>query len=479
MSMPIHDWIEEHRDEFVRDMMDFFSIESVSLAGEGKYPFGDGCKKMLDFALERSRELGLRTENHEDYCGSALLDGKEKTELGMFSHLDVVPAGDGWATPPYEPVIKDGWIYARGSSDNKGPAVACLYALRYLKEMGISLKHTVRLYYGCNEEVGMADILYYREHYPIPAFSFAPDASFPVCAAEKGVLEGTYSRDCAGNLLSFEAGTAENSVPDKAEAVIKADLAAAQAYFAGKPDFAVSVAENFAGKQDESGIQNNAQNNVCIEATGKTAHAATPEGSENAAVKLAKTLSDSGLLDEAGKECLRYIWEPFEDIYGNGFGVAYKEELSGALTVIEGTVHTGDGKLFSTLNIRYPASVNQQNLIHQVNETAGRYGWKREKVKNNSAYSVDLEDEKIKRMVEISSRVWNRDWKPYAMGGGTYARKLKNAVAYGPGILDQKKPGYPNRGRGHQPDECVCIGNMMKAVEIYTEALMMLDEMVE
>lgn len=467
MSISIHDWIEEHRDEFVKDMMDFFSIESVSRAGEGSYPFGDGCKKMLDFALERSRKLGLHTENHEDYCGSALLDGEEKTELGMFSHLDVVPAGDGWATLPYEPVIKDGWIYARGSSDNKGPAVACLYALRYLKEMGIHLKHTVRLYYGCNEEVGMADILYYQEHYPIPAFSFVPDSSFPVCAVEKGVLEGRYSRSCAGNVLDFEAGTAENSVPDKAEAVIKADLAAVQEYFAGKSDFTVKVGRVQGAK------------GVCIETTGKTAHAASPEGSENAAVKLAKALCESEFLDVEGKECLRYLWEPFEDIYGNGFGIAYREELSGSLTVIEGTVHSKDGKLVSTLNIRYPAGVNQQNLIHQVNETAERYGWKREEVKNNSGYSVDMEDEKIKRMVEISCRIWKRDWKPYVMGGGTYARKLKNAVAYGPGILEQKKPGYPNRGRGHQPDECVCIENMMKAVEIYTEALLMLDEMVE
>lgn len=463
MNISIHDWIEENKEEFIKDMMDFFSIESVSHMGEGRYPFGDGCKKMLDFALNRSKKLGLRVQNHENYCGSAILDGREKKEIGMFSHLDVVPAGDGWSTPPYEPVIKDGWIYARGSSDNKGPAVACLYALRYLQEMKIPLTHTIRLFYGCNEEVGMEDILYYRRHYPLPMFSFVPDASFPVCVAEKGVLEGSYSRACAGTVRSFDAGTVSNSVPDRAIAVIKAEFAAVKEYFSGRQDFQV--------EQDND--------NVRIVAFGKTAHAASPEGSENAAVKLAKELSESPFLDEVGKECLSYIWRPFESIYGNGFGINYIDEISGPVTVIEGTVYTREEKIVSTLNVRYPASVNQSELIRRVNETAECFGWEREEVVNNAGYSVKLDDEKIKCMTEICNRIWNRKWEPYAMGGGTYARKLKNAVAYGPGILDQKKPGYPDRGRGHQPDECVCIENMMKAVEIYTEALMKLDKLVE
>lgn len=48
-----------------------------------------------------------------------------------------MPAGSGWDTDPYEPVIKDDRIYARGSSDDKGPTMACYYALKIIKELGL------------------------------------------------------------------------------------------------------------------------------------------------------------------------------------------------------------------------------------------------------------------------------------------------------------------------------------------------------
>ena len=459
----VRSWLEEHREEFVRDMMDFFRIKSVSEPQEGEFPFGPGCKKMLDLALERSASYGLDPVNHENYCGSALLYGESREEIGVFAHVDVVEEGEGWQTPPYEPVIKDGWIYARGSSDNKGPAVAALYALRYLKEQKVPLKHTIRLYYGCSEEHGMEDILYYREHYPLPAFSFVPDASFAVCYAEKGILEGQFSRKLQGNLLSFCAGHAPNAVPGTAEALLRGDCRKAETYFKDKPDFHV---ENL-GEQ------------IRIQAEGKTAHAAFPDGADSAAVKLAKELCESGLLDQESQECLGFVWKAFESFDGSGMGIAYREELSGPLTLVGGTVRTQDGKLEQTINIRYPAGVDQNWMIQSIQNTAASFGWQQDTMHNNESYQIDPSDPKIQRMIEICSQVWGRKFEPYAMGGGTYARKLKNAVAYGPGILDQKKPGWPDHGKGHQPDECVCIENMMKAAEIYARALMDLDQMLE
>lgn len=455
-------WIEEHREEFIKDMMDFFRIKSVSIPQEGEYPFGEGCKRMLDFALEVSARYGLTAVNHENYCGSAVLKGRTSKEIGVFSHIDVVEEGEGWTHPAYDPVIRDGWIYARGSSDNKGPAVASLYALRYLKEHGIPTKHTIRLYYGCSEEHGMEDILYYREHYPLPEFSFVPDASFAVCCAEKGILEGSFSKALAGNLVWFEGGHAPNAVPGSAFALVKAPLEQARTFFQEKQDF----------------LTEQAGDEVKITAEGKTAHAAFPEGADSAVVKLAKALSESGLLDEEAEQCIRFIWGAFERFDGSGMGIAFKEELSGPLTLVGGTVRTEGGRLVQTMNIRYPAGISQDWMLRSIENTAGKYRWAVDSIKNNKAYKIDPQDKKIQRMTEICSQVWGRKFAPYAMGGGTYARKLTNAVAYGPGILDQKKPGWPDRGKGHQPDECVCIENMMKAMEIYTKALIELDSLV-
>ena len=60
--------------------------------------------------------------------------------LGIIGHLDVVPAGSGWDSNPFEPEIRNGNLYARGASDDKGPTVACYYALKILKELNSSIK---------------------------------------------------------------------------------------------------------------------------------------------------------------------------------------------------------------------------------------------------------------------------------------------------------------------------------------------------
>ena len=170
-------FLDKYRTEYLDDIMSLVRIRSVSTPDSGgKYPFGSGCAEVLDAALAMGSRMGFAAENHAYYCGSILMPGMTKSEIGMFAHLDVVPEGDGWLKPPYSPYIKDGWLYGRGSSDNKGPAVTALYAMRCLQESGVRLRHTVRLFLGCSEENGMSDIEYYLKHFPAPEYSFVPDA---------------------------------------------------------------------------------------------------------------------------------------------------------------------------------------------------------------------------------------------------------------------------------------------------------------
>lgn len=82
----------------------------------------------------------------------------------------MVPAGEGWTvTEPFEPVEKDGKLYGRGTADDKGPAVAALYAMRAIKELGIPVKKNVRLILGTDEECGSSDIeVYYKREKEAP-----------------------------------------------------------------------------------------------------------------------------------------------------------------------------------------------------------------------------------------------------------------------------------------------------------------------
>ena len=87
--------------------------------------------------------------------------GEGEEELGIFAHMDVVPAGSGWKTDPYKPEIINGKLYARGSSDDKGPTMACYYGLKIIKDLGLPVSKRVRFVVGTDEESGWGDMDYY------------------------------------------------------------------------------------------------------------------------------------------------------------------------------------------------------------------------------------------------------------------------------------------------------------------------------
>ncbi|MFR4578452.1 MAG: M20/M25/M40 family metallo-hydrolase [Clostridium fessum] len=95
-------------------------------------------------------------------------------------------------TQPFEPIVKDGKLYGRGTADDKGPAVAALYAMRAVKELGIPVTKNVRLILGTDEECGSSDIEHYYKVEKEAPMTFSPDASFPVINIEKGRFPGAY-----------------------------------------------------------------------------------------------------------------------------------------------------------------------------------------------------------------------------------------------------------------------------------------------
>ena len=80
--------------------------------------------------------MAIQLKNVDNYAGHFEF-GEGEEVLGIFAHMDVVPAGSGWDTDPYTPTIKDGRLYARGASDDKGPTTACYYGLKIIKELGL------------------------------------------------------------------------------------------------------------------------------------------------------------------------------------------------------------------------------------------------------------------------------------------------------------------------------------------------------
>jgi len=218
-------WIDAHFDELLADISALVAIPSVAGHGGPEAPYGEGCRRALDTALELAQRYGFETRNYENHCGSATLrPGKDAAEeIAFWGHLDVVPPGDGWhITPPYEPVICEGYLVGRGADDNKGPALGVMYLLRAFEELDIKTRHGLRLFMGCDEEAGMKDVTYYAANYPSSKLVIIPDCGFPACYGEKGIISADVVT-CAPmeTVIAAKNGMASNIVPDKASITLR------------------------------------------------------------------------------------------------------------------------------------------------------------------------------------------------------------------------------------------------------------------
>jgi D-alanyl-D-alanine dipeptidase len=288
MTVDFRAEFDKRKDEFLADLFDLLRINSErdDSQADAQHPFGPGPVRALDKFLEIAERDGYPTKNVDNYAGHFEF-GEGDEVLGIFGHLDVVPAGSGWNTDPYEPQIIDGKLFARGSSDDKGPTMACYYGLKIIKELGLPTSKKVRFIVGTDEESGWADMDYYFEHVglPLPDFGFSPDAEFPIINGEKGnitaYLHFAGENSGAAKLHSFTGGLRENMVPESATAIISGDLADLDSKLAA---FTAAYSLNADAETLENG-------QVQVTVIGKSAHGSTPEEGVNGATYLAKFLS--------------------------------------------------------------------------------------------------------------------------------------------------------------------------------------------
>ena len=106
-------------------------------------PFGEGPAEGLAAFLAMAEAAGMKAKNYDGYAGEITLcnvddydkmDTDEMDMVGILGHIDVVDAASDWNTPPFEAVIENGKVYGRGTSDDKGPLVSSLYAMKYISE---------------------------------------------------------------------------------------------------------------------------------------------------------------------------------------------------------------------------------------------------------------------------------------------------------------------------------------------------------
>ena len=462
--------VASYREELIASIQKWISVPSVKAepAGESA-PFGAECRRILDMALADAEGFGFQVRDIDGYAGD-ISYGEGPETMGMLCHLDVVPAGDGWNHDPWGGEVENGRIYGRGATDDKGPALCALYAMRAVKEAGIPMRDGVRLILGCDEETGMSDLRYYAQKVDMPDYGFSPDAEFPVINIEKGGMNVLLSKVTGGEdgaslpVYSLYAGERPNVVPAEARAVVGLGAMRLQD-LSGRLADIQSAHEGFRLSCAELD-----GNRAEIVATGVNAHGAMPYLGVNAAGMLLIALREL----EAGSEYpegggSRSAIAMLADVLGmettgEKLGIACADELSGALTCNLGILRYDGQVLTAHLDCRYPICGDEAQMLGSAVKTVAPAGLSVRLIGSHTPLHVPADHKVVKGLLKVYHEVTGLEAYTIAIGGGTYSRMMPNTVAFGvcfPGDMDLC----------HVADEYIDIEKMMLGVRIFAHAI--------
>ncbi len=446
--------IESLQESLIQTLQKWVRINSVKGEPAPKAPFGQSLRQMLDVALSDCKDLGFEVRDIDGYAGDAQM-GHGEDVLGILAHLDIVPAGDGWKTDPFGGEIIDGRIYGRGTNDDKGPAVAALYAMKAVQMAGIPLKKRVRLILGCDEESGMEDMKYYQAHANMPSVGFSPDACFPVINTEKGLYHLKLTGPAVSDglkVLRIEAGHRPNVIPGLAEAYIAGDADTVRKVddFSKAAGYPVT-AECLPGGQ------------VKIAAQGVAGHAAMPEMAKNAIGRLLKTLEYLGVQGPL----LRLSKVIGLEYDGTSLNIAVSDKLSGALTLNIGILKADEQNVEATIDIRYPVMASPEAILKAISAAVASAGLTVSESAFKQPHHVPESSVLVQSLLDAYHEVTGRPKQAIAIGGGTYARCLKEGVAFGSLFPEDEE-------LAHQAGEYMTVDGLMANVKIFTRAIVKL-----
>ena len=443
----------QYREEMMETVQKWVSIPSVKGEEAPGAPFGEEARKALDTAMADCEKFGLKTQIFDGYAGHADLgDGNTRDALAILAHLDVVPVGDGWTKKPFGGERIDGKIYGRGTSDDKGPAVAALYAMRAVKEAGVPLRRKVRLILGCDEECGSSDMAYYKKVTEMPRSGFSPDADYPVINIEKGGSHVRFTGELSKEglqVLSMQVGERSNVIPGFASALVEGD-------------------EELAKKAEEAGaklgfpVKTTLGNGaVIIETTGLTGHAAFPSHGKNAIGQMLLIFKELGaqgaLLELADSVGMTYN--------GENLGIAMRDDISGELTGSLDIIKIENGKLEAIMDVRYPVLFHPGRMYELL---AQRLQYlKAEDAGTRPPHFVSDRTELVQELLEAYHEVTGGEKRTIAIGGGTYAQSMEEGVAFGalfPGETEM----------AHQADEYITEESVFQNARIFARAIVRL-----
>ena len=417
------DYFENHMSEILQDLKEIISIKSVADVNSPQKPFGAGSRAALDWGMKFMENIGMSVRDFDGYAVRGDFSDDSKPDLAILAHLDTVPASDGWSFPPFDLTESDGKLYGRGTIDDKGPAVAALWAAKAIRELNIPVKN-FRIIFGGNEEGGCEDMEYYEKQESFPKNVFTPDGSFPVLNCEKGMIHLTFSAEFNDKIIdSINGGTVINAIPDK-------------------------CVVGFGGY--EANIY-----------TGKASHGSRPENGENA---ITMFLSDSDFAERNSLlGGLKKLF-PHGEYNGKSCGLGFSDSVSGEMTCALTMLKTENGRLCGGIDVRFPIDRTLSEISGILKDSLEKAGFEIDSSDGMEPHFVDEKSDFVQTLLKVYENVKGEKGYCIAEGGITYVHNTPGAVAFGAEFPDENN-------NMHGDDEHISLETFEYNLNMYANAI--------
>lgn len=456
--MDLHKEVLKYKDDLIKDLQDSIRIKSVEEEAKPGMPFGEGPAKALEHFLSVGEKLGFKAENFDNYAGHIDFGTDDQEEMvGILGHVDVVPEGTGWDYDPYGAEIVDNKMFGRGTLDDKGPMMICLYAMKALKDAGVPLKRKVRMILGANEETGWGCMKHYFEklQMPHPAVSFTPDSEFPVTFAEKGILRALFKVKTDAD-IAVKAGNVFNAVPEST--TITLPLSYKEAVERELPLYNE-------GKENKVSFEIT-ENKIVVTSKGVAAHAAHPSLGYNSLSALMIFLGRLDIKENGFKEMVKFFNDKIQmEFNGKLLGLNLVDEPSGEITINFGKCYVENGELIVSMDMRFPVTFEAESIKEKLFTVLSEYGLTFEPLKEEKPLYVPKDNFLVKTLMEVyQDMTGDMESQPISTGGGTYAKAVSNCVAFG-ALLK----GTPDSM--HQKNECIDLASLDTLLPLFMETI--------
>lgn len=461
LHQKIDAWFERNAESLLRDLARLIAVPSVRGAAGPGMPYGPGPKEALDRAAAMLEAGGLTVMNFEDRMISADI-GTGEPELGILAHVDVVGVSEGWTSDPFTLTERDGNLYGRGTSDDKGPAVAAMYALFAARDINPALGRKCRLILGSAEETGCEDIPLYMAKNPMPPCVFSPDSNYPVVNTEKGRFVADFSASWGGSaalprVTEITGGDTANIVPRTAAAKIAGmDMAALTRLCA---EYSEKTGVPLRAEGDEGA--------AVVTAEGVPAHASLPHLGVNAQAALVAFLAALPLAESDGAACIRRLAAlfPFGDTAGEAMGMKMSDDISGVLTLNFGVLKLSPTGLTANFDSRTPMCADAMDLPGHVRGVLTDAGFTVDGIDATRCHHTPGDSPFVRTLLEIYEDYTGEPGECLALGGSTYVHEIPGGVGFGCEL-----PGVDNRIHG--TDEFIGVHQLFLSAKMFTRAIL-------